>query len=70
LLWRRGETLNEAHARLAALLPDASAQRAARDTVHPLLADVEKLIPRPGRQEFSLFMWAGWLDAELIELPP
>jgi hypothetical protein len=54
----------------AALAPDASAQRAPRDTVHPLLAEVEKLIPRPARQEFSLFMWAGWLDAKLVELPP
>jgi hypothetical protein len=70
LLWRRGDSLEEAHARLAALAPDASAQRAARDTVHPLLADVEKLIPRPARQEFSLFMWAGWLDTKLAELPP
>lgn len=70
LLWRRGDSLEEARARLAALASDASAQRAARDTVHPLLADVEKLIPRPARQEFSLFMWAGWLDAELVELPP
>jgi hypothetical protein len=70
LLWRRGDSLEEAHARLAALAPDASARRAARDTVHPLLAEVEKLIPRPARQEFSLFMWAGWLDAKLIELPP
>jgi hypothetical protein len=52
------------------LPPDASAQRAARDAVHPLLADVEKLIPRPARQEFSLFVWAGWLDARLVELPP
>jgi hypothetical protein len=52
------------------LVPDASARRAARDTVHPLLAEVEKLIPRPARQEFSLCMWAGWLDARLVELPP
>jgi len=50
------------------LAPDAKAQRAARDTVHPLLADVEKLIPRPARQEFSLFVWAGWLHARLVEL--
>src|SRR6266498_1818564 len=70
LLWRRGDSLEEAHGRLAALGPDPSAQRAARDTVHPLLADAEKLIPRPARQEFSLFLWAGWLDAKLIELPP
>src|SRR6266545_453041 len=70
LLWRRGDSLEEATARLAALAPDASAQRAARDTVHPLLADVETLIPRPARQEFSLFMWAGWLDTKLVELPP
>jgi predicted nucleotidyltransferase len=69
LLWRRGDSLEEAHARLAALAPDANARRAARDTVHPLLAEVEKLIPRPARQEFSLFMWAGWLDAKLVELP-
>jgi predicted nucleotidyltransferase len=69
LLWRRGDSLEEAHARLAALAPDPSAQRAARDTVHPLLTDVEKLIPRPARQEFSLFMWAGWLDGNLVELP-
>lgn len=70
LLWRRGDSLEEARARVAALGPDPSARRgAARDTVHPLLADVEKLIPRPARQEFSLFMWAGWLEAELVELP-
>lgn len=68
LLWQRGDSLKDAHTRLAALAPDAGAQRAARDTVHPLLADVEKLIPRPARQEFSLFMWAGWLDARLVEL--
>jgi hypothetical protein len=37
--------------------------------VHPLLAEVERLIPRPARQEFSLFMWAGRLDAKLVELP-
>jgi hypothetical protein len=70
LLWRRGDSLEEANARLAALAPDASARRARRDTVHPLLADVEKLIPRPARQEFSLFMWAGWFDGKLVELPP
>jgi Nucleotidyltransferase domain len=70
LLWRRGGSLEGARARLAGLAPDAHAQRAARDTVHPLLADIEKLIPRPARQEFSLFMWAGWLDAKLVELPP
>jgi hypothetical protein len=69
LLWRRGDSLEQAHARLAALAPDASARRAPRDTVHPLLAEAEKLIPRPARQEFSLFMWAGWLDAKLVELP-
>jgi hypothetical protein len=69
LLWRRGDSLAQAHARLAALAPDASAQRAPRDSVHPLLAEVEQLIPRPARQEFSLFVWAGWLDAKLVELP-
>jgi predicted nucleotidyltransferase len=69
LLWRRGDSLEQAHARLAALAPDASAQRAPRGTVHPLLADVEKLISRPARQEFSLFLWAGWLQAKLVELP-
>jgi hypothetical protein len=25
--------------------------------------------PRPARQEFALFMWAGWLDAKPVELP-
>jgi hypothetical protein len=69
LLWRRGDSLEEARARVAALAPDPSARRAVRDTVHPLLAAVEKLIPRPARQEFSLFMWAGWLDAKLVDLP-
>jgi predicted nucleotidyltransferase len=70
LLWRCGDSLEGAQARLAALVPNAKAGRASRDTVHPLLADVEMLIPRPGRQEFSLFMWAGWLDAKLVQLPP
>jgi hypothetical protein len=69
LLWRRGDSLEQAHARLAALTPDASAQRAPRDSVHPLLAEVERLIPRPARQELSLFVWAGWLEATLVELP-
>jgi predicted nucleotidyltransferase len=69
LLWRRGDSLEEARARLAAVAPNASARRAARDSVHPLLAEVEKLIPRPARQEFSLFMWARWLDAKLVKLP-
>jgi hypothetical protein len=69
LLWRRGDSLEGAHARIAALAPDAQARRAARDAIHPLLAEVEKLIPRPARQEFSFYMWAGWLDAKLVELP-
>lgn len=69
LLWRRGESFETARARLHAVAPDATAGRAARDTVHPLLAEVEKLIPRPARQEFSLLMWAGWLDAKLVDLP-
>jgi hypothetical protein len=68
LLWRRGDSLDEARARPVAVAPNANAQRAARDTVHPLLGEVEKLIPRPARQEFSLFMWAGWFDAKLVEL--
>jgi hypothetical protein len=65
-----GNSLEEAPARLAALAPDASAGPASRDTVYPLLAEVEKLIPRPARQEYSLFMWPGWLNAKLLELPP
>lgn len=69
LLWCRGESLDTARARLHAVAPDPAAGRAARDTVHPLLVAVEKLIPRPARQEFSLFMWAGWLDAKLVDLP-
>jgi hypothetical protein len=70
LLWRRGDSLEIARARLAALTPDRDATRARRDTVHPLLAEIEKLVLRPARQEFSLFVWAGWLDAKLVELPP
>ena len=35
---RRGDSLEEARGRVAALAPDPSARRAARDTVHPLLA--------------------------------
>lgn len=37
--------------------------------MHPLLAEVEKLIRRPARLELSVFMWAGWLEAKLVELP-
>jgi Nucleotidyltransferase domain len=33
LLWRRGDSLEEARARLAAVAPNASARRAARDSV-------------------------------------
>jgi hypothetical protein len=70
LLWRRGDSLEDARVRLGAMAPDLDAMRARRDTVHPLLSEVEKLVPRPARQEFSLFVWAGWLDAKLVELPP
>ncbi len=69
LLWMRGDSFETARDRLGALAPDASAGRASRDTVHPLLVEVEKLVPRPARQEFSVFMWVGWLDAKLVDLP-
>jgi predicted nucleotidyltransferase len=69
LLWTRGESLEKAFDRLRALAPDASAGRASRDAAHPLVEEVEKLVPRPARQEFSVFMWAGWLDAKLVDLP-
>jgi hypothetical protein len=69
LLWERGDSFEAARGRLHALAPDADAGRASRDTVHPLLAEVEKLVPRPARQEFSLFMWAGWFDTKLVDLP-
>lgn len=69
LLWRRGDSLEQARARLATLTPDPSAQRAPRDAVHPLLAEDEKRIPRPARQEFSVLIWAHYIDAELVELP-
>lgn len=68
LLWTRGDSFETARDRLGALAPDASAGRATRDTVHPLLLGVEKLVPRPARQEFSVLMWAGWLDSKLIDL--
>jgi hypothetical protein len=70
LLWRRGDSLEIARVRLAALTSDRDATRARRDTVHPLLTEIEKLVLRPARQEFSLFVWAGWLAAKLVELPP
>lgn len=69
LLWTRRESFEAARDRLHALATDASAGRALRDTVHPLLSEVEKLVPRPARQEFSVFMWAGWLDSKLVDLP-
>jgi hypothetical protein len=68
LLWTRGDSFETAHDRLCALVPDASAGRASRDTVHPLLVEVEKLVARPARREFSVCMWAGWLVAKLIDL--
>jgi predicted nucleotidyltransferase len=69
LLWTRGESFETARDRLSALAADPSAGRASRDTVHPLLVEVEKLVPRPARQEFSAFMWADWLDSKLVDLP-
>ena len=68
LLWARGESFETARDRLHALTTDPFAGTASRDTVHPLLSEVEKLVPRPARQEFSVFMWAGWLDAKLVDL--
>jgi hypothetical protein len=69
LVWTRGDSFERARDRLGALAPDTSAGRARRDTVHPLLVEVEKIVPRPARQEFSVFMWAGWLDSKLVDLP-
>jgi BMFP domain-containing protein YqiC len=60
MLWRRRDSLEEARARLAALAPDPRAQRAARDTAHQVLADVEELILAAGSSGvFALHV--GWL---------
>jgi Nucleotidyltransferase domain len=60
LLWRRGDSLEEAHTRLAALAPDASAGRAARDTcTRSWLRSRSSSLGRHGRSSRSSWERAG-----------
>lgn len=69
LLWRRGDSLEQAQGRLARMRPDAAAGPAARDPAHPLLIGFEKLIPRADRETFGILSWAGWIQSARVELP-
>jgi hypothetical protein len=54
LVWRRGEPVEAAQGRLAAIHEDAAAGPAARDPVIAPLSGLDKYVPRPIREELAL----------------
>jgi hypothetical protein len=56
LLWRRGENLEAALARLASIKVDPAAGRAPRDEMHPAFESIDRWVPRPVRS--LLTEWA------------
>jgi hypothetical protein len=68
LLWRRGESLEEARERLHALRLDPAAGRATRDPVVPELEGLERWLPRQLRNQLSEAVRAGRLSLTRVEL--
>ena len=68
LLWRRGETLEQALVRLHAIAADPQAGRAARDPVVAELEELEPWIPRPIRNQLSEAATEGTITIERTQL--
>jgi predicted nucleotidyltransferase len=68
LVWCRGEPIEVAQERLAAIPEDAAAGAAARDPVIEPLAGVDKYVPRPLREELALLDHLGLVDVDRIGL--
>jgi hypothetical protein len=67
-IFARGDTLEQAMARLMAIEPDPSAPIAARDAVTPELAGLEKLVTRPERLLLERLRGRQAISVERLEL--
>lgn len=68
LVYERGDTLDQALARVAAIAADPEAGRAKRDRVHPTIEPVAEDLARPTRILLTELLSAGLLSVEVIEL--
>jgi hypothetical protein len=68
LVYRRGDTLAEVLARVAAITPDPRAGRAQRDPVHPAIEPIADDLARPTRILLTELLEARLLGVELLDL--
>jgi predicted nucleotidyltransferase len=68
LVYERGDTLDQALARIEAIAPDPEGGRAERDAVHPAIELVAEDLARPTRILLTELLDAGLLHVELIDL--
>jgi hypothetical protein len=68
LVYERGDTLDQALARVASIMPDPKAGRAERDAVHPTIEALAEDLARPTRILLTELITAGLLDAEVIDV--
>jgi hypothetical protein len=68
LVYERGDTLDQALARVEAIAPDPEAGRAERDAVHPAIEPVAEDLARPTRILLTELLTAGLLTVELVDL--
>jgi hypothetical protein len=69
LLWRRGESLEIALERLAAIKPDPDAGRAPRDEMHPAFDGIDRWVPRPARSLLTTWENGGAVTLHQVDLP-
>ncbi|MFD6912387.1 nucleotidyltransferase domain-containing protein [Streptomyces virginiae] len=69
LLWKRGDTLADAQARLAAIEPDPDAGRAPRDEMIEQFEGLDRWIPLPVRARLVEMVTAGAIGIHRVELP-
>jgi hypothetical protein len=69
LLWRAGDSLSTAMARLYAIADDDTAGRAARDAMLPQFEGLDRWIPRRHRDRLVDAVENGALRVERLELP-
>ena len=69
LLWRMGEKIATATARLAAIKPDPAAGRAEHDAMLPAFEGIDRWVPRPVRELITPWVEAGAVTVAQVELP-
>ncbi len=69
LLWRRGDSLEAALARLHAIKADPAAGRAARDAMLPQFEGIDNWVPRPYREALVTAVTDRAIQIERVLLP-